>query len=57
MLSPDGKKLYFVSDMPGSLGESDIFVTDIIGDGTYGPIVNLGENINYHSKGNLPFYN
>src|SRR5690606_14616461 len=46
MLSPDEKKLYFVSDMPGSLGESDLFVTDIIGDGTYGPIVNLGSNIN-----------
>ncbi|MDF0708243.1 OmpA family protein [Flagellimonas okinawensis] len=55
MLSPDGKKLYFVSDMPGSLGESDIFVTDIIGDGTYGPIVNLGENINTIARETFPF--
>ena len=32
-LSPDGKKLYFVSDMPGSLGETDIFVVDVLEDG------------------------
>lgn len=55
MLSPDGKKLYFVSDMPGTLGESDIFVTDIIGDGTYGPIKNLGNNINTMARETFPF--
>ena len=55
MLSPDGKKLYFVSDMPGTLGESDIFVTDIIGDGTYGPIKNLGSNINTMARETFPF--
>lgn len=55
MLSPDGKKLYFVSDMPGSLGESDIFVTEIIGDGTYGPIKNLGSNINTIARETFPF--
>ncbi len=55
MLSPDEKKLYFVSDMPGSLGESDLFVTDIIGDGTYGPIVNLGSNINTMGRETFPF--
>ena len=55
MLSPDGKRLYFVSDMPGSLGESDIFMTVIIGDGTYGPIVNLGKNINTMARETFPF--
>ncbi|MEZ4811738.1 MAG: OmpA family protein [Allomuricauda sp.] len=55
MLSPDGKKLYFVSDMPGTLGESDIFMTEIIGDGTYGPIVNLGNNINTKARETFPF--
>ncbi|MEC3966019.1 OmpA family protein [Flagellimonas halotolerans] len=55
MLSPDGKKLYFVSDMPGSLGESDIFVTEIIGDGTYGPIQNLGDNINTMARETFPY--
>lgn len=55
VLSPDEKKLYFVSDMPGSVGESDIFMTEIIGDGTYGPIVNLGKNINTQARETFPF--
>ncbi|NAY92565.1 OmpA family protein [Muricauda sp. JGD-17] len=55
ILSPDEKRLYFVSDMPGSLGESDIFMTKIIGDGTYGPIINLGSNINTTARETFPF--
>lgn len=55
VLSPDEKRLYFVSDMPGSHGESDIFMTEIIGDGTYGPIVNLGRNINTEARETFPF--
>ena len=55
VLSPDEKRLYFVSDMPGSYGESDIFMTEIIGDGTYGPIVNLGKNINTGARETFPF--
>ncbi|SNZ02006.1 OmpA family protein [Flagellimonas pacifica] len=55
VLSPDEKKLYFVSDMPGSVGESDIFMTEIIGDGTYGPIINLGKNINTRARETFPF--
>ncbi|MEM9001583.1 MAG: OmpA family protein [Bacteroidota bacterium] len=54
-LSPDEKTLYFVSDMPGSLGNSDIFKTKIIGDGTYGPIINLGKNINTEERETFPF--
>ena len=34
-LSPDGKQLYFVSDMPGSIGETDIFVVDVLDNGTF----------------------
>jgi len=55
VLSPDEKRLYFVSDMPGTVGESDIFMTEIIGDGTYGPIINLGKNINTSSRETFPF--
>ncbi len=55
ILSPDEKRLYFVSDMPGSYGESDLFMTQIIGDGTFGPIVNLGENINTGARETFPF--
>ena len=55
ILSPDEKRLYFVSDMPGSYGESDIFMTQIIGDGTFGPIVNLGKNINTGARETFPY--
>ncbi|WP_343488480.1 OmpA family protein [Allomuricauda sp. d1] len=55
VLSPDEKRLYFVSDMPGSHGESDIFMTEIIGDGTFGPIVNLGTTINTEARETFPF--
>ncbi len=55
ILSPDEKKLYFVSDMPQTRGESDIFMTEIIGDGTYGPIINLGNNINTQARETFPF--
>ncbi len=54
-LSPDEKRLYFASDMPGSKGESDIFMTEIIGDGTFGPIVNLGATINTEARETFPF--
>jgi Tol biopolymer transport system component len=35
-ISPDGKTLYFVSDMPGTIGESDIYKVAINEDGTFG---------------------
>ncbi|MDT0622961.1 OmpA family protein [Croceitalea vernalis] len=54
-LSPDEKALYFASDMPGTLGESDIFKVQIIGDGTYGSPVNLGKTINTVARETFPF--
>lgn len=54
-LSPDEKILYFASDMPGSLGESDIFKVQIVGDGTYGAPVNLGKTINTAARETFPF--
>ena len=33
-VSSDGKLLYFVSDMPGSIGATDIFVVDILDEET-----------------------
>ncbi|WP_111706918.1 OmpA family protein [Lutibacter citreus] len=48
-------KLYFTSDMPGSIGETDIFVVDINKDGTYGEPVNLGPNVNTRRKEMFPF--
>lgn len=54
-LSPDEKLLYFASDMPGTLGQSDIFKVAINSDGTYGTPVNLGNNINTEARETFPF--
>ncbi|MDP5228969.1 MAG: OmpA family protein [Cellulophaga sp.] len=54
-LSPDEKTLFFVSDMPGSYGESDIFKVAINLDGTFGPPENLGNNINTEARETFPF--
>jgi outer membrane protein OmpA-like peptidoglycan-associated protein/tetratricopeptide (TPR) repeat protein len=54
-LSKDGKKLYFSSDMPGTLGMSDLWYVDILGNDTYGTPVNLGPEINTQARESFPF--
>lgn len=54
-LSRDGKTLYFSSDMPGTLGDVDIWKVSVNEDGTYGTPVNLGKNINTEGKESFPF--
>lgn len=64
-LSVDEKRLYFSSDMPGSLKLrpddektiplSDLWYVDINTDGTYGTPVNLGPNINTEARESFPF--
>lgn len=54
-LNPEETKLYFSSDMPGTLGLSDIFVVDILEDGSFGIPQNLGDNINTEGRENFPF--
>ncbi|MFH6603078.1 OmpA family protein [Maribacter algicola] len=56
-LSPDGKQLYFVSDMPGSIGETDIFVVDVFENNSYSEPRNLGPEINTEKKEMFPFIN
>lgn len=56
-LSHDGKQLYFVSDMPGSMGMTDIFVVDVLGDGQFSEPRNLGPEINTERKEMFPFIN
>ena len=48
-------KLYFSSDMPGTVGNSDIYVVDILKDGSFGIPQNLGKKINTESKETFPF--
>ncbi|MGB3145057.1 MAG: OmpA family protein [Maribacter sp.] len=56
-LSQDGKQLYFVSDMPGSIGETDIFVVDVLENGSFSTPRNLGPEINTEQKEMFPFIN
>ncbi|NNE77901.1 MAG: OmpA family protein, partial [Pricia sp.] len=55
-LSPDGKQLYFVSDMPGSIGKTDIFVVDVLENGGFSRPRNLGPEINTEQKEMFPFF-
>lgn len=48
-------KLYFASDMQGTLGASDIYVVDIKSDGTYSNPRNLGNSINTEGRETFPF--
>jgi outer membrane protein OmpA-like peptidoglycan-associated protein/tetratricopeptide (TPR) repeat protein len=54
-LSPDEKTLYFASDMPGTLGQSDIYKVSINADGSFGTPQNLGKSINTEEKETFPF--
>ena len=53
-LSADNKTLYFASDMPGTLGQSDLFKVSINPDGTFGNPVNLGNTINTEGRETFP---
>ncbi len=54
-LSPDGNTLYFVSDMPGGKGMSDLYKVPVNKDGSLGKPQNLGEGINTEGKEVFPF--
>ena len=45
-ISADGKRLFFASNMPGTFGEYDIYVSNIREDGTLGVAKNLGQKVN-----------
>lgn len=54
-ISPDGKVLYFASDMPGTVGDMDIWKVDLLDDGTYGTPENLGTIVNTEGRESFPF--
>ena len=54
-LSSDEKKLFFASDMPGTLGQSDLYSVTINGDNTFGKPENLGPEINTEGRETFPF--
>ena len=53
-LSPDEKIMYFTSDMPGTVGQSDLFKVSINEDGTFGTPENLGNSINTEARETFP---
>jgi outer membrane protein OmpA-like peptidoglycan-associated protein/tetratricopeptide (TPR) repeat protein len=54
-LSNDEKKLYFASDMPGTLGQSDLYSVTINDDKSFGKPENLGPAINTEGRETFPF--
>ncbi len=53
-LTADGKRLYFASNRPGSLGGMDLYYSDFQG-GEWGEPVNLGDTINTAGNEIFPF--
>lgn len=53
-LSKDGKTLYFASNMPGGLGDTDIWKVSVNGT-SYGKPENLGATVNTSDKEGFPF--
>ena len=54
-LSLDGKTMYFTSDMPGTVGKTDIFKVEIKETGTFSLPENLGGNVNTPGREMFPF--
>jgi outer membrane protein OmpA-like peptidoglycan-associated protein len=52
-LSKDGSRLFFVSDMAGGMGETDIYYSDRIGN-TWSTPRNMGSNINTFNREKYP---
>ncbi|MGV3503381.1 MAG: OmpA family protein [Adhaeribacter sp.] len=53
-LSPDGKYLYFVSDMPGGKGQTDIYYCERRTGGSWSRPVNAGPVINTSGRESFP---
>lgn len=54
-LSSDGKRLFFVSDMPGGYGGTDIYVVDVLENNTFSKPRNLGLAVNSSRKEMFPY--
>ena len=55
-ITNDGKKMYFVSDMPGGIGGTDIYVT-YFKDGKWSLPKNMGKTINTEGNEMFPYVN
>ncbi|MFA5420000.1 MAG: hypothetical protein WC341_16220, partial [Bacteroidales bacterium] len=55
-LSSDGTTMYFVSDMPGGYGGTDIYLITRDANGLWGKAENLGSNVNSTGDEMFPFF-
>jgi len=55
-ISADGQWLYFISDMPGGYGGSDLYKAQILPDGEMGAPVNLGQMVNTEKQELFPWF-
>ena len=54
-LSPDENTLYFISDVKGTKGKSDLYKVSVTGHKSYGEVTSLGETINSSRTEIFPF--
>ena len=54
-ITSNGKRIYFMSDMPGGIGGTDIYYSEIQKNGDWGKPVNLGKPINTIGNELFPF--
>jgi peptidoglycan-associated lipoprotein len=54
-ISPDGKFLYFVADAIGGYGGKDLFRCRLVGPSDFGPMENLGPDINTEGDELFPY--
>ena len=55
-LSDDGKYLFFVSDMPGGLGGTDIYYAEVFEDGSLNTPINAGSSVNTVGREMFPYF-
>ncbi|RDC64677.1 OmpA family protein [Adhaeribacter pallidiroseus] len=56
VLSPDGNLLYFISDMPGGFGQTDIYYCERMGNDTWSKPVNAGNAVNTNGREMFPAF-
>lgn len=54
-VTPDGRTMFFTSDMPGGFGGMDLYRSDLV-DGRWSPPTNLGPRINTEGNELFPYY-
>ncbi|WP_107039438.1 OmpA family protein [Brumimicrobium mesophilum] len=54
-ISKDGKVMYLASDKPGGFGGADIYKVDILENGEFGEMINLGSEINTEGQEMFPY--